>query len=302
MKPPLVLAYAGGIHASAAIPWLIDTHGAEIVTVTLDVGQGDELGELRARALECGATRAHVIDCRDEFAREVLLPSLRRRSWREGSDEPIVHLPRPLIARKLAEIARIENAVTVAHGSTDPLFDAAILAIDAGLRVVAPAREWAMSPDDLIAYVRTRRLPVIPPVPGYRVDQNLWGRTVSWEGAAQTPPAQKSTAARRFSEPALVDIHFDDGVPTAVNGVPMSGAELIECVSLIGSQHGIGRVHVQPDGSRQVVSEMPAAVILRAAAETAGATLTADVCLRLADGQYTILGPHDRQSLLVNHA
>jgi argininosuccinate synthase len=109
MKSPVVLAFAGGIHASAAIPWLVDTMGVEVVTVTLDVGQGNELGELRARALACGAVRAHVVDARDDFAREVLFPSLAAAAT---TDVPrsITSLPWPLIARKLVEIARIENA------------------------------------------------------------------------------------------------------------------------------------------------------------------------------------------------
>src|SRR6187551_400435 len=111
MKSPVVLAFAGGIHASAAIPWLVDTMGVEVVTVTLDVGQGNELAELRARALDCGAVRAHVVDARD-----VLFPSLATTS--EATAAAISKLAWPLIARKLVEISRIENAGAVAHGST----------------------------------------------------------------------------------------------------------------------------------------------------------------------------------------
>src|SRR5262245_44940145 len=133
MKSPVVLAFAGGIHASAAIPWLVDTMGVEVVTVTLDVGQGRELAELRARALDCGAVRAHVVDARDDFAREVLFPSLSGAAsagTQQQEARSIAALPWPLIARKLVEIARIENAGAVAHGSTDPAFGAANRAMD----------------------------------------------------------------------------------------------------------------------------------------------------------------------------
>src|SRR5262245_35534258 len=98
MKSPVVLAYGGGIHASAAIPWLIDTLGVEVVTVTLDVGQGDDVGELRARALSCGAVRAHITDARDALARDILLPSLFASPASTGSRLEIARLPWPLIA------------------------------------------------------------------------------------------------------------------------------------------------------------------------------------------------------------
>ena len=124
MKSPVALAFAGGIHASAAIPWLVDTLGVEVVTVTLDVGQGHELGELRARALACGAVRAHVVDARDEFARDVLFPLLGPPARSDGPPTSISTLAWPLIARRLTEIARIEGAGAVAHGSADPAFDA----------------------------------------------------------------------------------------------------------------------------------------------------------------------------------
>src|SRR4030095_7184865 len=112
-------------------------------------------GELRARALTCGAVRAHVVDARDDFAREVLFPSLAA-AGSEDTSRSISALPWPVIARKLVEIARIENAGAVAHGSTDPAFDAAIRAIDASIRIIAPSRESTMSHEDLVSYARAR--------------------------------------------------------------------------------------------------------------------------------------------------
>jgi argininosuccinate synthase len=298
MKSPVVLAFAGGIHASAAIPWLVDTMGVEVVTVTLDVGQGNELAELRARALDCGAVRAHVVDARDDFARDVLFPSLTTTS--EATGRAISALPWPLIARKLVEIARIEHAGAVAHGSTDPAFDAAIRDIDATIPIVAPAREWAMGDADLASYARARRLPVrAASAQEYQIDQNLWGRIVVWNGE-ETPAAIRGRAASRHPhEPATIDLHFEHGAPTSVNGVPMSPAELVECLALIGGQHGIGRTLESAQG-RQVLYDTPAATVLQVAASVAGHNATADVCLKLADGEYTVLSPSDRHALLVN--
>jgi len=299
MKRPVVLAFAGGIRASAAIPWLVDTMGVDVVTVTLDVGQGHELGELRARALDCGAVRAHVVDARDDFARDVLFPSLGTATADE-TPPAISALAWPLIARKLVEIARIENAGAVAHGSTDPAFDAAIRAIDSSIEIIAPARDWTMGDEDLASFVRARRLPVTATsAPDCQIDQNLWGRMVVWT-SAEVPTVIRTRASRhRLNESATIDLHFEHGTPTSVNGVPMSPAELVECLALIGGQHGIGQTVVSAQG-RQVLYDAPAATMLQIAASVAGQQATADVCLKLADGEYTILSPRDRHALLVN--
>ena len=295
MKSPVVLAFAGGIHASAAIPWLADTLGVEVVTVTLDVGQGNELAELRARALDCGAARAHVVDARDDFARDVLFPSLTTTV--DHGARAISALAWPLIARKLVEIARIEKAGAVAHGSMDPAFDDAIRAIDPSMTILAPAREWAMGDADLESYARARRLPV--PTQDCQIDQNLWGRIVVWTGE-DTPSALRSGASsRRVNEPATLDLHFEHGAPTSVNGVPMSPAELIECLALIASHHGIGQT-VETTQGRQVLYDAPAATVLQAAASALGHSATADVCVKLTDGAYTVLSATDRDALLVH--
>ena len=298
MKRPVVLAFAGGIHASAAIPWLVDTMGVDVVTVTLDVGQGHELAELRARALDCGAVRAHVVDARDDFARDVLFPSLGTARADE-TPYAISALAWPLIARKLVEIAGIENAGAVAHGSTDPAFDAAIRVIDPSIPIMAPAREWTMGDTDLASYARDRRLPVTSvSAQDCQIDQNLWGRIVAWT-SAEAPAVIRTRASRRLNEPATIDLHFEHGAPTSVNGVPMSPAELVECLALIASQHGIGQTVVSAQG-RQVLYDTPAATVLQVAASVAGDKATADVCLKLANGEYTVLSPSDRHALLVN--
>ncbi|HVQ12462.1 MAG TPA: argininosuccinate synthase domain-containing protein, partial [Vicinamibacterales bacterium] len=143
----IVLAYSGGFISSNAVHWLTETYAADVVTVTLDVGQGEDLGALRARALSCGATRAHAIDAREELVREFLLPSLVRGPLNEGPS--IAEFTRPLIARKLLEVARIEGASVVAHGSFDESLDAAIRTLDPRITIIAPAREWKLDPAQL---------------------------------------------------------------------------------------------------------------------------------------------------------
>ena len=211
---------------------------------------GHELGELRTRALACGAVRAHVVDARDDFARDVLFPSLGTAPADE-TPRAISALAWPLIARKLVEIARIENAGAVAHGSTDPAFDAAIRGIDASIEIIAPARDWTMGDEDLASFVRARRLPVTTTsAPDCQIDQNLWGRIVMWT-SPEAPTVIRTRASRhRLNESATIDLHFEHGMPTSVNGVPMSPAELVECLALIGGQHGIGQTVVSAQGRR----------------------------------------------------
>jgi argininosuccinate synthase len=297
MRERVVLAYAGDLASSAAIPWLAETHGVDVITVTLDIGQGRDLAELRARALACGALRAHAIDARDEFARDVLLPSLYARP---GIDpvQAIATLPRPFIARKLVEIAGIEAARIVAHGSRHHAFDDEIHAIAPSLRVLAPAR--AMRDDAWLEYVRRHGLPV-PILRGTcAIEQHLWGRTLTWDGDQPPPPR----LTRQLAEAARVQIHFERGVPTAINGVPMAPAELIECLSLIGEQHGVGRIHqpMAPAETRRVLVDAPAAIVLQAAAAAAGGSVTGDVCLKLDDGRCTIVAPDERPSFAVSLA
>ena len=296
MRERVVLAYAGDLASSAAIPWLAETHGVDVITVTLDIGQGRDLAELRARALACGAVRAHAIDARDDFARDVLLPSLYTR---HDPHRAIAALPRAFIARKLIEIADIEGAGIVAHASRDRAIDQEIHAIAPALRMLAPAQGWQMSDDALLEYVRQHRLPVPAPRGSHAIEQHLWGRTLTWDGEEQPP-----RLTRQLAEAAIVQIHFDHGVPTAVNGVPMAPAELIECLSLIGEQHGIGRIDqpVETGATTHVLVDAPAATVLHAAADAAGGPATGDVCLKLDDGRCSVVAPHERPTFAVSVA
>ena len=278
----IVLAYSGGLDTSVAIRWLAEKHDAEIVALTLDIGQGQELTDVRERALAVGAVRAHVIDAREEFARDYVLPALQARAMYEERYPLASALGRPLIARHLVAMARMEGAVAVAHGCTgkdnDQVgLDVSVRSLDPALELIAPARVWGMSRPDEIEYARIRDIPVPVTIASpYSVDANLWGRSIECgvlEDPWIEPPEEVYTLTRSPQqspdEPAYIDIDFDRGIPVRANGVDMPLLELIESLETIAGAHGVGRIDMIENRlmgikSREVY-EAPAAVVLHAA-------------------------------------
>ena len=256
----IVLAYSGGLVTSAAIAWLAEQQGAEIVTVTLDFGQARELAPVRERALALGAARAHVIDVRDELVRDFMLPALHAGALTGGHA-----LTRSLIATRLLDVARMEAAAAVAHGGepgsrSEAALHATIVALDPGLEVIAPARQWGLSAPELVTYARSRGVHVAP-AERHRTDASLWGRVVTL-GADAVPDAFTLTRSPEDSpdDPALLDIEFSSGVPIRVNGVEMSMIEMIESLETIAGAHGVGRI--EEEGA---VIEAPAVTVLSVA-------------------------------------
>ena len=278
----IVLAYSGGLDTSVAIRWLAEKHQAEIIALTLDLGQGQELTDVRERALAVGAVRAHVIDAREEFARDYVLPALQARAVYEERYLLASALGRPLIARHLVAIARMEGAVAVAHGCTgkdnDQVgLDVAVRSLDPSLELIAPARVWGMSRPDEIEYARVHNIPVPVTIASpYSVDSNLWGRSIECgvlEDPWAEPPEEIYTLTRPPQqcpdEPAYIDIDFERGVPVRANGIDMPLLELIESLETIAGAHGVGRIDMIENRlmgikSREVY-EAPAAVVLHAA-------------------------------------
>jgi argininosuccinate synthase len=227
---PIVLAYSGGIETSIAIPWLAAGRGAEVITVTIDLGQGKEvLEEIRDRALATGALRAHVIDVRDAFARDYIVRALKAGILGELSPVAAA-LAHPLIAQKVVEIANIEQATTVAHGdpagSASPL-DRTIRALDPTMTVLAPAGEWEMTLDQQLDYARERHV-TLP---------------VEYSGLGDRASAPRATRARS-GEPASVEITFDRGAPVGVNGVTMPLLDLLGSLAIIAGAHGVASLAV----------------------------------------------------------
>lgn len=278
----IVLAYSGGLDTSVAIPWLAEKYGAEIIAVTLDLGQGHELSNVRERALAIGALRAHVVDAREEFARHYILPALQAGAVYEDRYPLATALGRPLIAKHLVEIARMEGATAIAHGCTgkdnDQVgLDVSSRALDPGITVIAPARTWGMTRTDEIEYARARSIQVPATLASpYSTDSNLWGRSIECgvlEDPWLEPPDDIYTLTRAArdcpDEPAYLEIEFEAGVPVRTNGIEMPLLELIESLETIAGTHGVGRIDMVENRlvgikSREVY-EAPAAVVLHAA-------------------------------------
>jgi argininosuccinate synthase len=296
----IVLAYSGSVRSSAAIPWLIGEYGVPVTALILDLGQGSELEQVRSRALALGASRAHVLDVRDEFARECILPALQDGVFQDVTT-PTDALAYPLIARKLVEVGAIEESSAVAHAG-DPAaheaIESAVRGLNPGLRVIAANLAGPLSPETLADFARRHGLPVPGRPPYFDVVATLWGREVTCvadEGEWVTPPESvynlTRSTARTPDVPAHVALEFDEGVPVSINGVPMPLTELIESVATIAGNHGVGRV-TRPDLHR--IYEAPAATILAEAHATlAGAGAgrpSGTVRMKLFRGEHTIVG------------
>ena len=266
MKPIVVLAYSGGARSNAAISWLMNKHRAEVVTVTLDLGQTADMNELRTHALNAGAARAHVIDAREEFARDYVLPSLKAGALSDTRYPLATALTRPLIAKTLVQIAKIENAEHVAHGAVGRdrrRLAQPISTLNPTLKEIACAEETGFA-------AHLGEIKVSP-----RIDDNLWGRTIGRRGddGSSAPDDTLFKSTRRLDEapnmPAHVAIEFERGAAVGINGVTMRLGELIESLQTIAGEHGVGRldrIKVRPDGTRsRALYEAPAAVVLHLA-------------------------------------
>lgn len=278
----IVLAYSGGLDTSVAVRWLADKYDAEVVAVTMDLGQGKELDNIRERAMAVGAVRAHVVDVREEFAQQYILPALQAGAIYENQYPLATALGRPLITKKLVEIARIEDAEAIAHGCTGKgndqvRMDVSARALNPEIVVIAPAREWGMTRPDEIEYARANGIPVPTSVDNpYSTDANLWGRSIEcgvledpWTEPPEDIYALTKSPTDAPDVPAYVEIEFKAGVPTKVNGVAMPLIELINSLETIAGAHGVGRLDMVENRligikSREIY-EAPAAVVLHAA-------------------------------------
>ena len=278
----IVLAYSGGLDTSVAVRWLAERYDAEVVAVTMDLGQGKELDDIRERALGVGAVRSHVVDVREEFAQDYVLPALQAGAVYEDKYPLATALGRPLITQKLVEIAEFENAGIIAHGCTGKgndqvRMDVSARALNPDIRVVAPAREWGMTRPDEIEYARTHGIPIPASVDNpYSTDANLWGRSIECgvlEDPWVEPPEEIYMLTKAPEEcpdaPAYVEVEFQAGVPVKVNGVAMPLTELINSLDTIAGAHGVGRIDMLENRlvgikSREIY-EAPAATLLHTA-------------------------------------
>ena len=278
----ILLAYSGGLDTTIAIPWLRERYGADVIAVTVDLGQGLELATIHERALSAGAVRAHIVDARDEFVKRFILPALQAGAVYEDRYPLATALGRPLLAQRLVDIARMEGATAVAHGCTgihndQVRLESAIRALDPSLTLIAAAQGFDMTPAQKAEFARARNLS-LPDGGGraYSVDTNLWGRAIAsggLEDAWVEPPEDIYTLTRSPQEspdqPAYVELDFEAGVPVRANGVDMSLLELIESLEIIAGAHGVGRIDVVENRlagiKEREIYEAPSAVVLHTA-------------------------------------
>ena len=252
----VVLAYSGGLDTSVILRWLIETYGCQVIAFCADLGQGDELALVRDKALRTGASKVIVEDLREEFVRDFVFPMLRANAVYEGGYLLGTSIARPLIAKWQVEIALQEGADTVVHGATGKgndqvRFELAYAALAPQLRVIAPWREWELnSRSALLEFAERHGIPV--PVTAerpYSIDRNLFH--ISYEGGIlEDPwvePLEKmflltSSLESAPDVPAYVEIDFESGDPTAVDGKTLSPRALLERLNRLGSEHGVGRV------------------------------------------------------------
>ena len=278
-KDKIVLAYSGGLDTSVAIKWLQETYNYDVIAVALDVGEGKDLDFVQKKALQVGALKSIVVDAKEAFAEEFVLPALKANAMYEGKYPLVSALSRYLISRVLVEIAEKEGAVAVAHGCTGKgndqvRFDVSFTALNPDIKIVAPVREWGWTRDEEIEYAQKNNIPIPIDLDNpYSIDQNLWGRSCEC-GVLEDPWAAPPEGAYDLTksitdapdEAEEIEITFVQGKPTALNGEELPLSELILKLNKIAGNHGVGRIdHVENRlvgiKSREVY-ETPAATTL----------------------------------------
>lgn len=258
MRKKVVLAYSGGLDTSVAITWLKD-EGYDVVAVCLDVGEGKDLEFVKNKALEVGAIESYMIDAREEFANEYALISMQAHTWYENKYPLVSALSRPLISKKLVEIAEKTGATAVAHGCTGKgndqvRFEVSINALNPDLEVIAPVREWSWSREEEIAYAKEKNIPIpINLDSPFSIDQNLWGRANECgilEDPWAAPPEDAydlTVSLENAPDTAdIIEIEFLKGVPVSLDGVNYPLHELILKLNDVAGKHGVGRIdHVE---------------------------------------------------------
>jgi argininosuccinate synthase len=290
----VVLAYSGGLDTSVCVKWL-EQQGAEPYALYLDLGQGEPSEDVKAKALEIGATDAFVRDAKAEFAGEYVAPAIKANALYGGKYPLFTALGRPLIAKKLVEAAREVGATHIAHGSTGKgndqvRFDVTIGSIAPDLTVVAPVRDWNMNRPEEMAYAEEHGIPVPTTKESpYSVDENLWGRSIE-AGPLEDPDheptedvfALTTSPENAPDEPKYVEIGFEEGLPMTLDGEELPLVDLIAELGTVAGANGVGRIDMVEDRlvgikSREIYESPAAIAIIAAHRELETLTLTRDV-------------------------
>lgn len=277
MTEKFVLAYSGGLDTSVIIKYLQEKFKAEVITATIDVGQQEDLAAAGEKAKKLGVFKHFEIDARKEFITDYVFPAIKANALYEGKYPISTSLSRPLIAKKMVEIAEKENATGLVHGCTgrgndQVRFDITLGSLAPNMKVLAPVRDWGMTREEEIAYAKEKNIPISTDSKKYSIDASLWGRAIECgllEDAAAEPPEDAYTwtvsAEKAPDTPEYVTIEFEAGVPVSVNNKKYNPITLIQTLNDIAGKHGVGRIdHIEDRlvgiKSREVY-ECPAAVI-----------------------------------------
>jgi argininosuccinate synthase len=282
MSEKVVLAYSGGLDTSVAIRWIKEKYHMEVIALTIDVGGHRDLAATRQKALKVGAVKALVVDAGETFVNQFVFPALQANAVYQGSYSLATALSRPLIAKLQVDVARDEGASAVAHGCTGKgndqvRFEVTAAALSPRLKVIAPAREWGMTREETIAYAQKHNIPIPITVSSpYSIDENLWGRSIEcgvledpWVEPPEDVFAWTKSPENAPDKPSYVEIGFEKGIPTSLDGQRMDGVSLIRKLNEVAGTHGVGRVdHIEDRlvgiKSREIY-EAPAATVLLAA-------------------------------------
>lgn len=292
----VVLAYSGGVDTSVCIPYLKQEWGVEeVITLAADLGQGDELEPIREKALKSGASESLVADVKDIFVKDYAFPAIQANALYENRYPLGTALARPLIAKILVEAAAKYGADAIAHGCTGKgndqvRFDVSCTALNPNLKILAPAREWGMSREQTIAYGEQFGIPApVKKSSPFSIDKNLLGRSIeagTLEDPANEPPEEiyemTKAIADTPNEPEYLEIGFQKGLPTTINGTSKEPVELIEQLNKIVGNHGIGRIDMIENRlvgikSREIYESPAMIVLINAHRDLESLTLTADV-------------------------
>lgn len=281
-REKVVLAYSGGLDTSVAIKWIPEKYNMDVITVTIDLGAVKDLEGIRQKALKIGAKKAIVVDAKETFVKYFIYPALQAGALYEGVYPLATALGRPLIAKLLADVAHEEKADAVAHGCTGKgndqvRLDVSLSVLNPNLQIIAPVREWRMTRDEEIKYAEEHNIPVEAKIKSpYSTDENLWGRSIEC-GVLEDPWAEPPEEVYKWTknaketpdEPEYLEIHFDRGIPVAINNEETDGITIINTLNARGGKHGVGRIdHLENRlvgiKSREIY-EAPAAIILHTA-------------------------------------
>jgi argininosuccinate synthase len=279
----VVLAYSGGLDTSVILKWLMETYECDVIAFSADLGQEDEMAAIEDKALKTGATKVYVEDLKEIFVKDYVFPAFRANAIYEDQYLLGTSIARPLIAKRQVEIAQAEGADAVSHGATGKgndqvRFEISYLALDPHIKIIAPWREWQLdSRTTLMAFAKKHGIPVpVNPDKPYSIDQNLLH--ISYEGGIlenpwNQPPkdiyTQTVSPQQAPDQAEVMEITFRKGNPVAVNGEPLSPANLLKALNTLGGRHGIGRADIVENRfvgmKSRGIYETPGGTILRMA-------------------------------------